>query len=80
MSEYNMNPNFANFVAGELVPMIDSNYRTNATAEGRTILGTSMGGLNAAYFGAVKGDVFQNIAAAVASVQHQSGHLFALPE
>jgi enterochelin esterase-like enzyme len=62
MSEYNMNPNFANFVANELVPVIDSNYRTNATAEGRTILGTSMGGLNAAYFGAVKGDVFHNIA------------------
>jgi enterochelin esterase family protein len=62
ISEYNMNPNFANFVAGELVPRIDSSYRTDATAQGRTILGTSMGGLNAAYFGAVKGNVFQNIA------------------
>jgi enterochelin esterase-like enzyme len=62
MSEYNMNPSFANFVAAELAPTIDAAYRTDATAEGRTILGTSMGGLNAAYFGAVKGDVFQNIA------------------
>lgn len=62
ISEYNMNSNFANFVAGELVPRIDSNYRTDITPEGRTILGTSMGGLNAAYFGAVKGNVFQNIA------------------
>ena len=62
LSEYNMNANFANFVAGELVPAIDAAYRTEATADGRTILGTSMGGLNAAYFGAVKGDVFQNIA------------------
>lgn len=62
LSEYNMNPNFANFVANELVPAIDAAYRTDNTAEARTILGTSMGGLNAAYFGAVKGSVFQNIA------------------
>jgi enterochelin esterase family protein len=61
-SEYNMNANFANFVANELVPAIDSAYRTDDTAEGRTILGTSLGGLNAAYFGAVKGDIFHNIA------------------
>jgi|GEM_PF-512272 len=61
-NEYNMNPNFANFVANELVPTIDGNFRTDATSTGRTILGTSMGGLNAAYFGAVKGDVFQKIA------------------
>jgi enterochelin esterase family protein len=62
ISEYGMNPNFANFVANELVPAIDAAYRSDDTAEARTILGTSMGGLNAAYFGAVKGDVFQNIA------------------
>ncbi len=61
ITEYSMNPNFANFVAAELVPRIENNFRTDATAEGRTILGTSMGGLNAAYFGAVKGTVFQNI-------------------
>jgi hypothetical protein len=44
------------------VPAIDAAYRTDDTAKARTILGTSMGGLNAAYFGAVKGNVFQNIA------------------
>ena len=62
LSEYNMNANFANFVANELVPAIDANYRTQANADGRTILGTSMGGLNAAYFGATKSSVFHNIA------------------
>jgi enterochelin esterase family protein len=61
-SEYTMNPNFANFVANELVPAIDAAYRTDDTADGRTILGTSLGGLNAAYFGAVKNNVFNNIA------------------
>ena len=62
LSEYNMNANFANFVASELVPAIDVSYRTQANADSRTILGTSMGGLNAAYFGAVKSNVFHNIA------------------
>jgi enterochelin esterase family protein len=62
IAEYSMNPKFANFVAGELVPAIDAAYRTDATADGRTILGTSMGGLNAAYFGATNGNVFDNIA------------------
>jgi enterochelin esterase family protein len=62
ISEYNMNPKFANFVAGELVAAIDAAYRTDATADARTILGTSMGGLNATYFGATKSDVFHNIA------------------
>jgi enterochelin esterase family protein len=62
ISEYGMNPNFANFVANELVPAVDTAYRSDATADGRTILGTSMGGLNAAYFGAVKSDVFHNVA------------------
>jgi hypothetical protein len=62
LSEYNMNASFASFVASELVPAIDANYRTATTADGRTILGTSMGGLNAAYFGAVKSDVIHRIA------------------
>jgi enterochelin esterase family protein len=62
ITEYNMNANFASFVASELVPKIDTTYRTDATADGRTILGTSMGGLAAAYLGATKSSVFQNIA------------------
>lgn len=62
ISEYNMNPQFAGFVADELVPAIDAAYRTNATADERVILGTSMGGLNSAYFGAVESDVFHKIA------------------
>ncbi|MGE3241085.1 MAG: alpha/beta hydrolase-fold protein [Pirellulales bacterium] len=61
IAEYNLNAAFANFVAGELVPAIDAAYRTSATADDRVILGTSMGGLNSAYFGAAKGDVFHRI-------------------
>ena len=62
MSEYDMNPQFAGFVAGELVPAIDAAYRTSAAADERVILGTSLGGLNSAYFGATQSDVFRKIA------------------
>lgn len=62
ITEYNMNPQFAAFVADELVLAIDAAYRTKATADERVILGTSMGGLNAAYFGATQGDVFHKLA------------------
>lgn len=61
IAEYNMNPKFAAFVADELVPAIDRAYRTSAGAEGRVILGTSMGGLNAAFLGATRSDVFHRI-------------------
>jgi enterochelin esterase family protein len=61
-SEYVHNPNFAGFVADELVPAVDAAYGTLASPGGRTILGTSLGGLNSAYFGATRHDIFGNIA------------------
>jgi enterochelin esterase-like enzyme len=61
-SEYTGNINFANFVADELTAIVDAAYRTDATAAGRTILGTSLGGGNAAYFGLTRSDIFENIA------------------
>ncbi|TWU29955.1 alpha/beta hydrolase [Bythopirellula polymerisocia] len=60
--QYTGNASFAGFVADELVPMIDAAYRTQAQPAGRTILGTSLGGVNSAYFGATRSDVFQHIA------------------
>ncbi len=62
MSEYSGNANFAGFVADELIPLVDGAYRTVASPTGRTILGTSLGGLNSAYLGATRSDVFANIA------------------
>jgi len=61
-SQYTGNPNFASFVADELVLQVDSAYRSLASAAGRTILGTSLGGVNSAYFGGTRSDVFENIA------------------
>ena len=60
--QYTGNPAFVSFVADELVPEIDAAYRSLDAATGRTILGTSLGGVNSAYFGGTRSDVFENIA------------------
>ncbi len=47
--QFLMNPNYARFIAEELVPVIDNTYATAGVAETRGILGTSYGGMNGAY-------------------------------
>ncbi|MEZ6192885.1 MAG: alpha/beta hydrolase-fold protein [Phycisphaerales bacterium] len=61
-TEYTGNPDYADFVADELVTAIDAAYRTNPSPAGRTILGDSLGGGNSAYFGLTRSDTFENIA------------------
>lgn len=62
MNEYRANIRFANFLASELVPAIDANYRTNPSPSKRAILGTSLGGWNSAYVGFNRSETFQLIA------------------
>jgi enterochelin esterase-like enzyme len=61
MSEYRANIRFANFVADELVPQVDANFKTTTNPEKRAILGTSLGGWNSAFFGIRRSDVFRLI-------------------
>ena len=63
MAFYMRNKRFAEFVAEELVPRIDTDYKTDPTPAARTILGTSLGGLNALYFGAELPDTFEGVVA-----------------
>lgn len=62
MTELTGNIHFADFVADELVPFIDSHYKTNSAATSRAIIGTSLGGWNSAYFGMNHSEKFQLIA------------------
>jgi len=59
--QYTGNRKFADFVADELVPTIDANYKTSNNANDRAILGTSYGGWNAGYFGVTRSDRFHLI-------------------
>lgn len=53
----------AQFVADELVPVIDRAYRTDPRPEARVIAGVSYGGLSAAFIAVSRSDVFHNLAA-----------------
>ncbi|MCX6226348.1 MAG: alpha/beta hydrolase-fold protein [Bacteroidia bacterium] len=54
MQEYVCNQKYADFIGDELVPLIDKSYKTHACPDDRAILGTSLGGMNSAWFGAVR--------------------------
>lgn len=56
--QFRGNPDFLAFVTDELIPQIDTDYKTQASAEKRAIMGTSYGGWNAGYFGVSASDVF----------------------
>jgi enterochelin esterase family protein len=53
---------FAAFLADELVPAVDGAYRTQADPAARGIMGTSFGGVFAAYLGVARSDVFRRVA------------------
>jgi enterochelin esterase family protein len=59
--QYVANRQFADFVTQELVPRIDQEFDTSTSRDDRTILGTSLGGLNSAYFGVVADGTFANL-------------------
>lgn len=54
---------YSEWVAGELVPYIDTHYRTRCTPEARSVLGWSLGGLNAFNLGWEYPEVFGQIGA-----------------
>lgn len=61
MSELSLNTKYVEFISHELVPGIDSTYKTIKNRAYRTIMGTSMGGLNASYLGVKSPDVFGSL-------------------
>jgi enterochelin esterase family protein len=67
------NPSYGDFIANELVPVIDQAYRTNPTAEARAILGASHGGYFSVYFALHHADKFHLIGALSPSIWHNQG-------
>jgi enterochelin esterase-like enzyme len=58
MTELAMNEAYRDFFITELMPALQAKYSISQKAEERAILGTSMGGLTAAYFSFSRPDVF----------------------
>ena len=56
------NEDYLIFYIEELIPAIESNYPVIKNREGRTIMGLSFGGTNAACFGLMGYDIFSGIA------------------
>lgn len=54
---------YTQFIADELVPIIDRNYRTNPHPDARLIIGVSYTGLGASFIAVSRSDVFHNLAA-----------------
>jgi enterochelin esterase family protein len=58
MSELAMNEKYLNFFTTELIPTVEKKYPITTNRKERAILGTSMGGLTAAYFSFSKPEIF----------------------
>jgi enterochelin esterase-like enzyme len=58
MQELAMNPKYLAFFESDFIPHIESKYAVYTEANQRAILGTSLGGLTAAYFAFTKPGVF----------------------
>jgi enterochelin esterase family protein len=58
MREYHANEDYARFVEQELIPYIDSRYRTSARREDRGVIGASLGGLIATYLALSRPQLF----------------------
>ncbi len=58
MKELNMNEKYLSFFINELIPAVENKFPVLNKASARGILGTSMGGLTAAYFAFSRPDIF----------------------
>lgn len=71
---------YMDYLCDEIVPYIDSQYNTLATAEQRSIMGFSSGGFGALVTGMLRPDVFLNIASSAADSFYESLYLSMIPK
>jgi len=58
MQELPMNDKYLSFVSQELIPFIEGTYRISKERSHRAVIGTSIGGLSAAWFVFIRPDLF----------------------
>jgi enterochelin esterase family protein len=74
-TEYSLNPAYKNMVITELVPRIDSSYRTINSSSERAIMGASLGGLVSVYLAYEHPDVFAMCAGQSSAFYANGGQL-----
>jgi enterochelin esterase-like enzyme len=77
MKEYRMNDAYINWLVKELVPAVDSKYRTVAAAGSRAIGGASLGGLISAYAAYRHPEIFGNVIGQSSAFQVNAGRIIA---
>jgi enterochelin esterase family protein len=75
MKEYWMNDAYVDWLVKELVPAIDSKYRTITAASSRAIGGASLGGLISAYAAYRHPQVFGNVIGQSSAFQVNGGRI-----
>lgn len=61
-TQFFCNPDYLKFYVDELIPAVEKNYAVVKSREGRTVMGVSFGGTNAACFGLMGYEAFSGIA------------------
>jgi enterochelin esterase family protein len=69
MKEYALNEKYLEMLEKELIPFIDSNYRTIQKSEGRGMIGVSLGGLTSLYAGLQLSDLIGKVAGQSSAIQ-----------
>lgn len=69
MKEYWADDRFADFMAEELVPYVDANYRTRRDRDGRALLGASLGGVISIWTALRHPDLFARVGAQSPALQ-----------
>jgi enterochelin esterase-like enzyme len=75
--EYWMNAAYVEWLVKELVPLVDSKYRTKATARHRAIAGASLGGLISAYAAFTHPEAFGSVLGQSSAFQVNGGRIIA---
>lgn len=78
--EYSLNSDYARLLTEEILPLIDLRYPTQANAPGRTLGGSSMGGLISAYVAHQNPESFSQVLGQSSSFTYQQERLRALYE
>jgi enterochelin esterase family protein len=76
--EYKADDSYRDFLCDEFIPAIDDRYRTVRDREGRSVMGTSLGGLGAVYAALTRPQLFARAGGQSSALHYQEERLMTL--